>query len=318
MPRPSSLVAYFSLTFLLAWAVWLAAGALVAAVCSEVARPIPLRPFPPATADPAAYEWLARQPCAEGRCAVLELPAGATWEGDAPAVYSTLAHGHSVVNGYSGFAPAAYPLVVSLAAQLPEATARETLERLTGARWLLVHRARLTAEEREAWDGAGPTAVARFGDDVVYAMAGAADWRDRYVAAPPDATFAGTPLEPLPAGSRAALALEVPTGVRPRGVLRAAALVTNLGNVPWPALTSRSRNRVTLSLTWVGRKGRVRTLPVTTVVLPTDLRPNERVRVATRLAAPSEPGTYAIFARVQQEGMGPLDGTARAIVRVAP
>ena len=298
--------------------VWLAAGALVAAACWEVARTIPLRPFPPTTDNPAAYEWLARQPCSEERCAVLELPAGAAWEGDAPAVFWTLAHGHASVNGYSGFAPAAYPLVVSLGAQLPEAVARETLARLTGARLLLVHRARLTAEERDAWDAAGPPAVARFGDDVVYGMAGDADWRDRYVAAPPDTTFAGTALAPLPAGSRAALELEISSGVRPRGVLRAAAVVTNLGNATWPALTSRSRNRVSLLLTWVGRKGRVRTLPVTTVMLPTDLRPNERVRVATRLAAPSEPGTYAIFARVQQEGAAPLDGSARAIVRVAP
>jgi hypothetical protein len=299
-------------------AVWLAAGALVAAVCGEVARTIPLRPFPPATADPAVYEWLARQPCPEERCAILELPAGAAWEGDAPAVFWTLTHGHSAVNGYSGFAPAAYPLVVSLGAQLPEAVARETLGRLTGARLLLVHRARLTAEERDAWDAAGLPAVARFGDDVVYGMTSDGDWRDRYLAAPPDTTFAGTALRPLPAGSRAALELDVTPSVRPRGVLRAAAVVTNLGTATWPALTSRSRNRVSLSLTWVGRKGRVRTLPVTTVILPTDLRPNERVRVATRLQAPSEPGTYAVFARVQQDGTGPLAGTARAIVRVAP
>jgi len=76
---------------------------------------------------------------------------------------------------------------------------------------------------------------------------------------------------------------------------------------------------VSLSLTWVGRKGRrVAGLPVTTVFLPTDLRPNERRRVATRVLAPAVPGMYAIFARVEQEGVGSLHGTGRAFVRVAP
>ncbi len=298
--------------------VWLAAGTLVAAVCWQAARTIPLRPFPAATSTPAAYDWLARQTCSGERCAVLELPAGAAWDGDAAAVFWTLAHAHPVSNGYSGFAPAAYPLVVSLAAQLPEASARETLARLSGTRWLLVHRARLTAEERSAWDAAAAPEAARFGDDVVYDVASDADWRDRYVAAPADVTFAGTPLEPLPAGSAAALRLDGNPSVRPRGVLRAVALVINLGSATWPSLTSRIPNRVSLSLTWVGRRGRVASLPVTTVILPTDLRPKEQLRVATRLPAPAEPGTYAIFARVQQEGVGPLHGTARAIVRVAP
>jgi hypothetical protein len=176
----------------------------------------------------------------------------------------------------------------------------------------------LTAEERTAWDSAALPQAARFGDDVVYEIAGDLDWRDRYVAAPRDATFAGTPLAPLPAGSRAGLQLEVDPSVRPRGVLRPATVVTNLGNATWPALTSRSRDRVTLSLTWVGRKGVVRGLPMTTVILPTDLRPSERVRVAARVPAPADAGIYVLFARVRQEGVGPLQGTARAFVRVAP
>jgi hypothetical protein len=38
MPRRSSLVAYFSLTYLLAWAVWLAAGALTSASLDPAVR----------------------------------------------------------------------------------------------------------------------------------------------------------------------------------------------------------------------------------------------------------------------------------------
>jgi hypothetical protein len=296
---------------------WLAAGFLVAAACWETSRTIPLRPFPPAT--PAVYDWLARQPCPREHCAILELPAGAAWEGDAPAVFWTLAHEHPVVNGYSGFAPAAYPLVVSLAAQLPEPSARETLARLTGTRWLLVHRARLAAEERAAWDAAAMTEAARFDTDVVYEIASDVDWRERYAAAPVDVTFAGTPLGALPAGSAAAVQLEIDSTVRPRAVVRVTADVGNLGSATWPSLTSRGQNRVSLSLTWVGRKGRrVAGLPVTTVFLPTDLRPNERRRVATRVLAPAVPGMYAIFARVEQEGVGSLHGTGRAFVRVTP
>jgi hypothetical protein len=181
-----------------------------------------------------------------------------------------------------------------------------------------VHRGRLTDEERAAWDAAAPRQGAGAGDDVVYEIGADADWRDRYVAAPTAMTFAGTPLRPLPQGSTAALKLETPRSVRPRGILPVSTVVTNAGKAAWPSLTSRVPNRVSLSLTWVGSRGRVAGLPVTTAILPTDLRPNESLRVAARLPAPTAPGTYALFARVQQEGVGPLRGTARAIVRVAP
>jgi hypothetical protein len=244
---------------------------------------------------------------------------GASWDADAPAVFWTLAHGHPAVNGYSGFAPAAYPLVVSLAAELPEEAARRALTRLTGARWVVVHRARLTPAERTAWDAAADREAARFGDDVVYELPRAdVDWRDDYVTAPAATTFVGTPLAPLPAGSAADVRLEAPPVAPPRGLVRVAALVTNAGRATWPALTSRVQSRVALALAWTGPQGRVPNLPVTTVILPVDLAAGERVRVAARVPTPAEAGTYTLEARVVQEGQGPLSGDAQAAVRVAP
>ena len=300
--------------------VWLATAALVAAACSQGPRgPLPLSPFGGQTNPPAVYEWLSRQPCDGDRCAVLEVPVGPDWDQDPVAVYRTLAHEHPAVNGYSGFAPAAYPLVVSLAAQLPEAAARVALGALTGARWLVVHRARLTVAERRAWDAAALPETARFGDDVVYEIPVMdLDWRAAYLTPPPDATFAGTPLAPLPAGSRADVRLNDAFAVAKREPFRVETEVTNAGDAPWPALTSRARDRVTLTLTWRGARGPIPTLPVTTVYLPTDLGAGQRARLAARLRAPARPGTYVLEARVVQEGRPPLPGAARATVRVAP
>ena len=81
-----------------------------------------------------------------------------------------------------------------------------------------MHRARLTAAERAAWDAAAYPEAARFGDDVVHELPTPdADWRDRYVAAPARVTFAGTPLGPLPAGSAAELRLAGELAVTRRG-----------------------------------------------------------------------------------------------------
>jgi len=299
---------------------WLAAAALVAGACWQVAPgPIPLRAFPADSPTPAAYEWLARQPCADDRCAILEVPAGPAWDADPGAVFWTLAHGHPAVNGFSGFGPATYPLVVSLAAELPESQARDVLTRLTGARWLLVHRDRLTAAERRLWDDAAFPEAARFAADVVYELQRPdVDWRRYYAAPPADVTFAGTPLAPLPAGSRAELRLEDGLVVTRLGTLHVDTVVTNAGPATWPALTSRVPNRVTLSLAWIGPLGRMATLPVTTVVLPVDLAAGQQLRVGARLPAPATPGTYTLEARVVQEGQGPLSGEAQAAVRVAP
>jgi hypothetical protein len=168
--------------------------------------------------------------------------AGPAWDADPGAVFWTLAHGHPAVNGFSGFAPATYPLVVSLAAELPERQARDVLTRLTGARWLLVHRDRLTAAERGAWDarpsGGGPFRRRRR----VRAARPDVDWRRYYAAPPADVTFAGTPLARCPreqGGAAAGRRL----GRHAAGHAARRHVVTNAGPATWPALTSRVPNR---------------------------------------------------------------------------
>ena len=112
---------------------------------------------------------------------------------------------------------------------------------LTGARWLVVHRARLTAGERAAWDAAALPETARFGDDVVYELPVMdLDWRPAYLTQPRDATFAGTRLAPLPAGSRADLRLEGGFAVVKREAFRLETMVTNAGDVAWPDAIRKS------------------------------------------------------------------------------
>jgi len=295
---------------------------LVAAVCwGARAGPITLRRFPDEERPPAVYAWLAQQTCDRDACPVLELPAGAAHYADPHYVYWSLTHRLPLVNGYSGYASAVYPVVLSLAAQLPSAAAAESLARLTGVHWLVVHLARLPAPERTVWQAPdGPVPAARLEDDLVFTMGpAAADWRPLAQRPPADMTFAGTPLAPLPAEDRRGeLRIATSPSVGPGEPLRVSATVHNLGARRWPAFTSVAHHRVALELRWLGARG----VPsrTETIVFPRDIAPAEELTMSVPVRAPRAPGTYQLVATVVQEGVGTLtpDGAGRAVVQVTP
>jgi hypothetical protein len=110
---------------------------LVAAVLVEsLNRPITLRDMPQRI--PAVYDWLQAQP--DGP--IVEYPVGGL-EGrigpqDATYMYYSTAHWRPMLNGYSGFSPAAYDAVLHYLRDFPSANSLAYL-RQREVRYLLVH-----------------------------------------------------------------------------------------------------------------------------------------------------------------------------------
>ncbi len=102
--------------------------------------------------DLAIYDSLRRQP--EG--AVLEVPwpivAGRDASLAGEYMLASTRHWRPILNGYTGHPPRDYEDRRREAYALPEPAVLDELVRTTGLRWVIVHRALLTEQEREAWD----------------------------------------------------------------------------------------------------------------------------------------------------------------------
>ncbi len=115
----------------------IAAALTLVAAAEGYGGPPPLEAFPSASmaSEDEAYAWLARQP----RGPLLELPVGDAFLATRHQ-YRTLAHGHPIVNGYSGYGSA---LQVFLGGPPFTEVARidESLHavRTIGLRWIVVH-----------------------------------------------------------------------------------------------------------------------------------------------------------------------------------
>ena len=307
--------------------VWVATLALV--VHSEQRRhalTIPLmrlRPVPP------VYQWLTEQPH-DASPALLELPAGmAAPRGkryaDPEYVFWSLYHNVPLINGYAGYAPANYPLVLNLAAQLPSADALETLRRLTGVRWIVVHLRKLTPGERKRWESAeNLTPVMRFGDDLVLAVEPASEnWQSSYQQPPANKTMAGTPLKTL--GGFAEIEWSTPASVMVGQNLAVRLTVRNRGRNTWPALSTDPRYQMTVVLYWepanappqppsstpidallLGRESapnQARVPAPVAIIIPKDVESGEAATVEAAIATPRRAGAYNLVAEVVQGGV---------------
>ncbi len=291
-----------------AWLAWPCGLLVVGAFCWESQRSVPAVQLFPAPAVPSVYSWLARR---DGP--ILEIPAGMVRPGginlaDSTYVYWSVWHGRPIVNGYSGYAPAAYPLVLGLAAELPGDEPLATLSRLTGVRWLVVHLWNLTPGERSRWDAPGaPVPVVRFGNDAVFAIPPATeDWRTNYQRPSPGTTLAGTPVVTLGPADAADVRVRDPGVVGARATTPVTVEVRNTGVQAWPALTVDADRRVMIRLHWDGAGGA--RLPMMSIPLPRDLQPGDAVTVSAVLGTPSIRGSYVLVAEISQ-GVRPLRTT---------
>lgn len=118
---------------------------------------------------PEVYRRLAELP--PGPLLELPLPRPDGLRASEAMVHSTT-HWMPLLHGSSGYLPPSLPIVTSVARRLPDADALELLGRLTGLRYVVLHRAALTPAQRQRWqDPPGLDLVGRFGTDELYVVA---------------------------------------------------------------------------------------------------------------------------------------------------
>jgi hypothetical protein len=110
--------------------------ALTAGLLAEYwSAPLPTMTVP--LAPPPVYQWLAQQP----PTVTLEWPAptpDALWKDETEHQYFSIYHWQPLVNGYSGYAPPAYTLMLERLRDFPAETALDALAR-NGVEVLLIH-----------------------------------------------------------------------------------------------------------------------------------------------------------------------------------
>ncbi len=290
---------------------WVCTALLVAAVCWDLRLPlvtVTARDLPP------VYAWLLDH-APDRRAPLLEVPAGTFGPSgvrfaDAQYTFWNTYHRFPLVNGYSGYGPPGYGFVLDLVRQLPSPAALATLQRLTGARWLIVHLDLLSAVERARWgsDGASPEAK-RFGDDLLFALPEAdADWRPYYRRPIADRTMSGLALDLAEKTHGAQVQLQALGAVAAGSAVAVTVTVRNTGPQQWPTLAFDPQRRVGLDLWWEDAASGMLVPPETPLAIPRDLAPNEAIDVTTVLAAPPEPGRYRLVAQLSVFGQPPLSG----------
>lgn len=241
------------------------AVALAIAITAVTVR-APMTPFRVDTRStmPPVYRWLAD--AAAG--AVLELPFhdfGARGDGrgvEARRTYLSVYHWHPLLNAYSGYTPPSYPAVSALATALPDAESVTLLRRLTGVRWIVLHRDELDATTKRRWRRTrnGLRTIAVLGRDVVFAPRELRppDLVAGLLAYDAASTPLGTPRTTVPPASRRAT-LELVTEIthRPFGLPAPVRVtVASRDATAWPAVGSGTRGLTTLGYQWLARDGR--------------------------------------------------------------
>ncbi|HWP66519.1 MAG TPA: hypothetical protein VNO26_11450 [Candidatus Limnocylindria bacterium] len=304
-----------------------AAALLVGLVLVPRARHLadqPLTKLPTGASVPAVYRWLAQH--ASGPLLEPPGPDVGTWLAQADSMVLGTTHWLPLLNGHTGFPPWTYAAMRPEFARLPDREALQTLVDLTGLRWVLVRRARVSAAHFDAW-----TTFARTSDAVEVVPAGDTDLLLRVrleprrpwaaalarVTTPPGETALGTPLARLDdrtvRGSVAAL-----MAPRAPAARRASVAITlrNAGAETWPAMVPPHAVRpgaVQLVVRW----RRADAAAVEHVrAIPRDLPPGDAVRFRITVDVPADPGPYMLEIGVRQEAGAAMSGVRAAQVPV--
>jgi len=244
---------------------WAVAGVLVVLVVALAApNPSPITRAGFGEYASPVYRTLAARPPGEP---VAELPAQ-TAENDiaglllnARAMSSSAIHWQPLVNGYTAYEPLVAPLLRGIMLRLPAREALQTLVDVTGARWLLVHRAKLAPRSASLWPPAATPAglelVERSGTDELYAITlpRRHDWTALVQTAADGVgrTFEGTPKTALGPSCRRGRVLDVslPPRIYPiPAAFPARIRFANDGDCTWPGIDVRADGLVVLRHRW--------------------------------------------------------------------
>ncbi len=250
---------------------------------------------------------------------VIEVPGG--WlepfvfdRAEARYSYLSIYHEHEMLNGYTGYKPRTYDVVMGTARSLPEPRAIDLLRKLTGLRYIILHDRQLSSDEKEVWTAPpGLTLIGRYGRDRLFSVPpGPATLMAKLLSGNASSTTVmGTRADPLPRqGMRMEITaaeqwrLDLTNGVkslhRGPGGLRARVTVTNRSDRTWPALTLDRSAAVRWYWYWqqttdaVADRQLERTRP-----LAYDLAPGEE-SATTLIGATPKPGTYDLTIGLRQ------------------
>ncbi|MDG1957651.1 MAG: hypothetical protein P8K76_13565 [Candidatus Binatia bacterium] len=200
-----------------------------------------------------AHSWLAENGV-DG--AVLDLPP-TTQVGDRQretglAMLGATEHWLPLLNGYSGYQPPSFWMLMSVASQLPDPAAFETLCRFTDLRWIVAHFGRMDKSEAAFVNQLPIVERARFGRDVLFeARVGCGREKERLLAQmeiPKPESLDGLPTTELPLRDRHSDIVVVPLGASEGGTFRRALVtVTNTSTKSWPGLDIERAGRVELA-----------------------------------------------------------------------
>lgn len=247
---------------------WPVAAVIVgAALLVAARRPVPTEPSGIGADAAPAYRFLAGRPPGEP---VLELPAKAGEDDlqglavDSQYMLASTVHWQPLLNGYTAYeAPSRYVLA-SIAQRLPAPDALDRMLSLVDLRWVLVHGARLSADQQEAFASSPPglRETLRDGGDVLYEVVARRPERrpDGLERTDRTESLEGTSRGPLDARCLAgALEIGLPAqGVRHRfAKQRLRARIANRSDCPWPALGAGDRGLVMLEYAWLDDAGSV-------------------------------------------------------------
>jgi hypothetical protein len=282
--------------------------------------------IPTGSAVPPVYGWLAEH---AGGAPVLELPTGFDdMTSEALAVYFSIYHWSTMLNGYTGYPPAESWLLKRFWTNMPDRDALTLLVGCTGLRWLVVHPGSPTRDA--AW---GHLAGIRLheifpradgGLDRVFEVIDPTPTRCAERLVRDDVTLEGNPvvfldrldghlaLSELPA--KVPTWIDIPVGVT----------LTNAGNVAWPGTAKDPWKRFALHVRWEPiEKGQA---DERWLALPGDVDAASERRFTLWIHAPGQPGRYRLVVTAAQgdfllpppEGMTPLRWETEGAVEIVP
>jgi hypothetical protein len=213
--------------------------------------------------------------------------------------YLSIFHRQKLLNGYTGYWPPTYRVLMGLTRSLPDPRALELLTRMTGLRYLVLHEDQVPAIERGPWrDAPGLKYVERFGRDVLFeAPRREADLLEALLAnRGSDRTVLGTPLAPLAEAHRAMgirlapgqdFGPDAPIVVRHRTVpVPVRVVVENRSAATWPALALDAAWTVHWAYRWERPDGTPAVPRQGSQPLAYDLAPGQSVATTLRVLVP--------------------------------
>ncbi len=223
--------------------------------------------------------------------------------------YFSTFHWHRILNGYTGYLPASTTDVMTVANALPDRRALDTLVRMTGLRYVVVHLANMPPHSAEVWRSpSGLELVERFDDDLLFQVAEplAVDLQKVLLDSRQNGqTFGGLPVALLPPAARAA-SVRFTAPAQPRSAAgligRLEAAVRNESSSTWPGLAPGGGEVVHWAIRWVHQRTGKVTEQTSLAPLAYDLRPGEELRATLSPRCPRDPGPYRVEVGLSQGG----------------